>query len=278
MVWDMMSIDDSALKPNSALADASKQPEASRPGALEAGLNLLEALSVGSGGVTELARRVDRDKANVFRLLKALQFRGYVVQDPLTKQYSLSAMVLSLAGAMLRSLDVAAVSRPIMAALLETIGESVHLAYPTAVGAVYIAQERPPNRVNVETEIGSRAEIHCTATGKALYAYADEARLRRVVALPLTRFTPRTIETFDGLLTELQRVRERGYAVDDEELNLGIRCVAAPAWNVHGEVAAAIGISGPAERISLARLDEVARAVVAAADELSARLGGRSPR
>ncbi|MEV5575501.1 IclR family transcriptional regulator [Spirillospora sp. NPDC052269] len=249
-------------------------------GALASGLDILETLagSTAGMGVTALARAVGQDKGNAHRLLRMLEERGYVEQDPNTKAYRASVQLVSLAGQLLRDLDVALIAQPTMRELSGRTGEAVHLARRTRFGGVYVAQERQGGgRVTVETEIGAQPMIHATATGKALYCMATDEELERVAPPPLRSFTIRTITSVPALTADLEKVRERGYAVDDEELNLDVRCVAAPIFDLYGTPVASIGVSGPAARVGLSQVDELGRQVRAAAVRITEEMGGHVP-
>ncbi|GAA0268569.1 IclR family transcriptional regulator [Actinomadura nitritigenes] len=249
-------------------------------GALASGLDILETLagSAEGMGVTAIARAAGQDKGNAHRLLRMLEERGYVEQDPHTKAYRASVQLVSLAGQLLRGLDVVTTAQRTMRELSSQTGEAVHLARRTKSGAVYVAQERQGGGiVTVETEIGAQPVIHATATGKALYCLAAGEELERVVRQPLRSFTIRTITSMDALAADLERVRERGYAVDDEELNLDVRCVAAPVFDMYGTPVASIGLSGPAARVGLSRVDELGKQVLAAAVRITEEMGGHVP-
>jgi DNA-binding IclR family transcriptional regulator len=249
-------------------------------GALAAGLDILETLagSASGMGVSAIARAAGQDKGNAHRLLRMLEDRGYVEQDPNTKAYRASVQLVSLAGQLLRGLDVVTTARPTMRELSSQTGEAVHLARRTKFGGVYVAQERQGGgRVTVETEIGAQPVIHATATGKAMYCLAASEELERVVQQPLRSFTIRTITSIQALMSDLERVRERGYAVDDEELNLDVRCVAAPIFDMYGAPVASIGLSGPAARVGLSRVGELGKQVRAAAVRITEEMGGHVP-
>lgn len=248
-------------------------------GALMTGLDLLEALSTVTKpvGVTELSRLVDGDKGNVHRLLAALEARGYVTRHEATKGYSLAPAVVQLAGTMLRNMDLVTLARPLMAELVAITGESTHLAHRTSRGGVYLARERKSQGIMVETEIGAEVAIHATATGKALFCCEEPERVAELVGPKLERFTNLTITDIDGFLAELAETRARGYAVDDEELNLGVRCVAAPITDIEGQVVASVGLSGPANRVTRDRIDDYGRMVGDVANKLTAHLGGTWP-
>lgn len=247
-----------------------------RAGSLETGLDVLETLAVGrSLGVTEISRRVGADKANVHRLLKVLRARGYVRQDEASKEYQPTAQLVAVAGAIIREMNVLSIVQPFMIRLRRETGESTHLAVPTSFGAVYVAQERSKGVVSVETEIGSAAPLHCTATGKALYAFLPLELLHTLVHDPLESYTMRTITSLAELESDLVRVRERGYAVDDEEYVAGVRCVAAPLFDLHGGVVASLGLSSPATRLALEDVEAAGAVVKAIADQATAQLGGQ---
>jgi IclR family acetate operon transcriptional repressor len=248
-------------------------------GALSSGLDVLEELArhPEGVGVSALATLLGADKGNVHRLLRVLEARGYVEQDPVTKLYAASAALVSLAGTVLRGLDLVNVSGPYVRALAEQTGEAVHLARRTRFGGVYVAQERRTGVVTVETEIGAQPVLHATATGKALLCASDDELWQSLIHEPLQRFTPGTLTTVPEVRAELAATRERGWAVDDEELTAGVRCVAAPVFGADGALVGCIGVSAPATRLTHDRLDEVGAQVAAAARWITHELGGQAP-
>jgi len=256
------------------------QPTPRRGGALESGLAILEVLADHRRGlgVTEVAGALGLDKGNTHRLLHVLQERGYVEQDPLTRLYRTTAQVLALSGAVLRHLDLRTVAEPVCEDLLEATSESVHASQLVSSGVVYVLQRRAAFRVGVDTEVGTRPPLHCTATGKSVLAQLPAAQLDVLLpAEPFEHYTLRTHTTRAGLLRDLAEVRERGFAVDDEEFNPGVRCVAAPIFGMEGSVVGCLGVSGPVQRMGLDRLPEVAELVVRAAHDVTSGLGGRVP-
>ena len=246
-------------------------------GALMTGLDLLEALGSASSpvGLSELARMLDADNGHVYRLLGALTKRGYVYRDEANKTYTLGAGVVQLAGSLLRNTDLVAQARPLMVDLMNATGESVHLAHRTMNGGVYIARERLARKITVETEIGAPVVVHATSTGKALYCRESAEALGQIVDLDtLERFTEHTITDKAELLDDLAATSRRGFAMDNEELNVGVRCVAAPVVDIGGDIRASIGISGPAARLDSEMISRCAAVVCGAAKTLSEHLGG----
>lgn len=249
-----------------------------RGGTLETGLDVIEALAeipdIAAGlGVTDLAQRIGADKANVHRLLGLLARRGYALQDPVTKRWSLSVSVLGLAGRVLRGLDVRRVALPVLAELVAEQGETAHLAVATPSGGLYVLQERPVGRLSVETDLGAAPVLHASATGKALLAWRAPQERSDLLGGPWSRHTQRTVVARDALEADLDAVRARGYAVDDEELQEGVRCVAAPVRDLRGHVVATLGLSGPVARVPRSRLPALGAAAVQAADRISGALG-----
>ena len=246
-------------------------------GALMTGLDVLEALGSVRGpvGLSELARTLKADNGHVHRLLGVLTKRGYVHRDEASKTYTLGAGVVQLAGSLLRNMDIVAQARPLMLDLMNMTGESVHLAHRTITGGVYIARERLARKVTVETEIGAPVVVHATSTGKALYCRDSAETLQTVIDLDdLEGFTEHTITDRPGLLRDLAATAERGFALDNEELNIGVRCVASPVADIGGNIRASIGISGPATRLDEETIGKCAVLVCTAAKSLTELLGG----
>ncbi|HVA92565.1 MAG TPA: IclR family transcriptional regulator [Chloroflexota bacterium] len=240
------------------------------------GLRVLTMLAEANGplGVTELAVRLNVDPSSSYRLLATLEQQGFVRQEPHGKKYALGYAVLGVAAAVLRKLDVAVAAAPHLRALAASTGESTHLAVLDGANAVFIGREIAAAVLRVDTTIGSSEPAHCTAVGKALVADLDRAELaRRFGDGPFTSFTARTITTLEELTADLLRCRAQGHARDDEEMHIGVRCLAAPIQGHLGNTVAALGLSGPAGRLTHERLPELATAVAEAAGEVSLAMG-----
>jgi DNA-binding IclR family transcriptional regulator len=248
-------------------------------GSLSTGIGVLEKLaSIPNGAtVTDLSLDFGLDKGYLHRLLRTLEQLGYVEQSRDSKIFRPTVKIVAVASVILKNLDVLVAAPPVMRRLLMSSGEAVHLARRIKTGGVYVAQERPSQRVSVETEIGSQPELYCTATGKALLAFLDEAEIAELVQDPFVQHTHRTIANLENLQRDLVSVRSRGYAVDDEERSSGVRCVAAPIFDIMGKVVASIGISGPSSRLPVDRVPEYGELVVTAAYEITSQIGGRLP-
>ncbi|MBC7227933.1 MAG: IclR family transcriptional regulator [Thermoflexales bacterium] len=245
-------------------------------GSLVKGIKLLEVLAdTGRAmGVSELSRTLGLDKSTVYRLLATLKARGYVEQDPETRKYAVGPKMIAVSSRILGNNDVYLQARPVMKRLLQETRETVHLAMRMENQVVYIAQEISPEVVSVNTEMGQREPVHCTAVGKALVAFLpDEEREAVIRCLDFRPYTPRTITDPERFRAHCLEIRAQGYAVDDEELHPGVRCIAAPIRGYDGTVLASLGISGPTIRLSSETLPRLGRIVMKYAQEVSGRLG-----
>lgn len=237
---------------------------------LARGLQILELLgsSAQAMGVTQLASSLRVDKATASRLVATLAQYGYVEREPSTRRYRLGPRLVALGQRRLDLMPLHEVAAPYLRSLMEQTGECAHLGVPAEGRVLYIGQAESPATLRVNVPVGHTAPLHCTALGKALLAFGllDFPQ-------PLERFTPRTITDPSRLARHLARVHQQGYAVDDEEFDPGVRCVAAPVFDHRSFVVAAIGISGPTTRMTERRLPRLARIVRRIAGELSIRMG-----
>lgn len=243
---------------------------------LDKALLLLDTLGRnGKAGVKDLSRSCDMPPSTVHRLLSVLGGAGYVRQDPRTRQYHLSLKLLELGAKVRADLDLAAAAAPVMHALMEQSGETVNLVMFDAGEAVYVHQETSTrSMLRMFTRVGARVPLYCSGVGKAWLALRGDAEaLAYWSAITPVAHTGRTIVDPDVFLAELGRVRAQGYAVDDEEMEAGVRCVAALVFQAGGAVAGAMSISGPGARLTPEHLPGLARMLVDSAAEVSARLG-----
>ncbi|MFN8375889.1 MAG: IclR family transcriptional regulator [Anaerolineae bacterium] len=237
---------------------------------LARGLEVLDILAQAEGdiGIMEFARQLDIDKSSASRLLQTLANYGYVEQDQDTRRFRLGPRVVALSNRVLNRMPLRDHARPFLRHLTETTGECSHIAILAHGKALYIDQYQTPAILRVETEIGTMSPLHCTALGKVLLAFNGAIPPQNLVS-----FTLRTITDPEGLRLHLDQVRRQGYAVDDEEHVAGVRCIAAPVYNFNRKVIAAMGISGPAGRVTLENLPALRQQVLMSAEELSLRLG-----
>ena len=238
---------------------------------------ILEILSFNPGqGVSDLARSLSSQKSTVFRLLNTLKEEGFVVQDKETEKYSLSLKLFSLGANTVNKLDVTQAAQSVINRLSQESAETIHLCTIDNDQIVYLQkiESRHSLQVIMMSRIGQSTPFYCTGVGKVLMAHQPEERIQRYLRdNTLTRFTGNTIVDKDALKAELNAVRIRGYAYDNEEHELGVRCVAAPIFNQAGAIIAALSVSGPTVRILDDKLVEIRELVTMAAGEISAKMG-----
>ena len=226
-------------------------------------------------GLTELARALKLNKTTAYRLLTALENEGFITRNPQAEAYRLGPEAIALGGRALRSNDLRTASHAELEALAEATSETATLEV-FADGQVLILDEViGPHVVGNTQSIGTRWPAHATSTGKVLLAHLPEAKLKAVLRSGLTRLNDQTIGTPDALRRELAQVREQGYALAIEELEMGLVAIGAPVYNHAGEAVAAISVGGPSLRLTEARRPPVAKLVKAAAARISERLGYR---
>jgi IclR family transcriptional regulator, acetate operon repressor len=235
-------------------------------------LDLLEILAADDAPkrVTDLARATGLPPATIHRLLATLAQRGYVRQAAGSRTYVAGSALVRLASRAWQLLGTAA--RPYLAELTADSGETSNLAILDDTHAVYIAQVESRHRMRMFTEVGNRVLPHTAAVGKVLLAGLPRAEAQRIVARTgLPALTPNSITDAAQLFAELDRVAQQGYALDDEEAELGVRCLAVPVPGPDG-VAAAISISGPAGRLDAPACERVLPGMRATAERIGAEL------
>lgn len=226
-------------------------------------------------GISGLAAKLGLAKSTVHRLASTLIDAGMLEQNPDTGKYRLGLMVFELGALVRRKMDVYNEAKPWLFTLREQTGETVHLAVLGRQGMVYINFMESQKAIRMSTGIGQRKPMHCTAEGKVLLAFQPPEVIERSVAAGLERLTPNTMVDPAALRDELAVVRARLYAVDDEECELGMRCIAAPVRDDSGNVSAAVGIAGPVQRLTKKRLVSLAPMLLNAVNAISQRLGDR---
>ncbi|MGD9944676.1 MAG: IclR family transcriptional regulator [Burkholderiaceae bacterium] len=243
-------------------------------GTLVKGLNVLEALARSGEprGVTELAQELGLLKSNVHRLLRTLAARGYVRQQGASGRYFCTLKLWELGSGLTENIDVVTVARPQLTELARLTNETIHLSVLDDGEVIYVDKIDSPQPVRAYSRAGGRAPAYCVATGKALLAHMDGARFNPSAG-PLQAHTERTITDPAVLDRELRKVRENGYAINRGEWRESVGGVAAPIFGSHGQCVAAIGVSGPLERLTMTRLRLLAPHVITAAQTISQGLG-----
>lgn len=225
-------------------------------------------------GTTDIARELGLAKSTISGLVQTLEWTGLLERNPTTRKYRLGYKLAEYAGILLNQTDLRQLAMPYLEELLDWCNESVNLAVPDKSYMVYIERLYGTNSLGIRSEIGKREPVHSTALGKAILAYTAPAEiqdlLQDIVFIPRTS---KTIENQKALLDNLAVIHQRGYALDDEENELGGRCVAASIMDHRSEPVAAISISAPIQRLPMERVPEYGEKVIEAARAISKRLG-----
>jgi len=260
---------------NTAAGTSARSDAASTVQSVDRAIVILEILArSGEVGVTELARELGVHKSTAFRLVAALERRDLVEQNAGRGKYRLGTGILRLAGATTSRLDLVQESRTVTRALAQHTGETVNLAVLSDGAALYMDQIAGSSALQPHNWVGQRIPLHATSNGKVLLSSLERSEVARQVPA-LRAYTANTITTLDALMRELDEVRQRGFAIAIDELEIGLTAVAAPVRNIHGEVMASLSISGPTFRLDARRVPQMTDAVVSAGQEVSRRLGWR---
>ena len=226
--------------------------------------------------LTQIRDEASLNISTAHRLLHTLMNDGFINQDKETGKYLLGLRTFEVGHAALYSMDIRTTARPILQELVDRCNETTNLAILDQHEVVYIDQIESLNMIKIFARVGSRGPAHCVGAGKALLAQLTARELDRFLEnkSPLERFTEYTICDPDKLKEEMKRVRKEGYALDNGELEEGVRCVAVPVWDYENKAIAALSVSGPDTRLTDAFIEErLIPEVMAAADKISERLG-----
>lgn len=240
-------------------------------------LDILEQVGTARDGLTltEASLKVNLSKATVSRLMTSLVNRGYVRRDPDNLRYRLGLGILNLTGEFLQSIQFREVAVPYLRELQRLSEETANLAILDGSEVVYVDRVESPHTVKVSFRVGKRAPSSCTALGKAMLAYMDENQVRLVLAggRDIVRSTANSVASLEDLFLDLEKVRAQGVSLDDQEHQIGVRCMGAPVFDITGRVIAAISVSGPVSRIPVERIAELQGLVKRAGQSISAELG-----
>jgi IclR family acetate operon transcriptional repressor len=240
-------------------------------------IRILKALAQAGPGLTltDTAHTVGLAPSTAHRLLTTLQYERLVRFDPATALWSIGVEAFNIGSAFLHIRDLAAVARPVMRRLMEESGETVNLAVEDQGEAIYLAQVECREMMRALAKSGARVPLHGSAVGKALLAAMPDSQVAKILQKRgLPKLTEQTIDTPAKLRVALQQVRDQGFAIDDEEHAIGLRCVAAVIYDEHAEPAAAVSLSGPMARIPDTRIGVLGAQVAKAAADISHELGG----
>lgn len=228
----------------------------------------------GGLGVTEIANQMDINKSSVYRILSTLVQYGYVEQDNETGRYKLGYKFLEVSSRLLESMDLREEAKPYLRELESETNEVIHLVVYDQGDVVYIEKLDGNETLRMHSKVGKRAPMHCTSVGKAILAHLPPAVVADILerkGLPV--HTDHTITDRDQFIQELVEVRKKGFALDLEENEYGITCIAVPIFDHLGKVIAAVSISGPTMRMTRERLQMLKPRVISIGKQISSRMG-----
>jgi len=239
-------------------------------------LDIIEIVSAKRDGlgVTEIANQIDINKSSVYRILSTLAGYGYIEQDPETGKYRLGYKFLEVSSKLLDSIDLRMEAKPFLQELERETNEVIHLVVYDQGEVVYIEKLEGTETLRTHSRVGKRAPMHCTSVGKAILAHLPAPTTMDIIerkGLPM--HTENTITEKEEFLKELNKIQQKGYALDLEENEYGITCIAAPIFDHLGRVSAAVSISGPTMRMTEERMESLIPKMLHASKEISARLG-----
>jgi len=243
---------------------------------LDRAFDIIELLSTAREGmgVTEIGMQLGLHKSTVHRLLNALAERGYIEKNVKTGTYKLGLKFIEISSLSLNKLELKTEALPYLRRLAELVGQPVHLAILSGREAVYIEKVEAQNSIRMYSQIGKRVPVYCSAIGKVLLSGMGDDELEDTLeGIEFDRYTENTIKTREELLENVRKVRQFGWAVDNEEHEPGIRCIAAPVYDYTGRVIAAISVSGDKRIITNDRDEETSGLVLGIAAEVSHRMG-----
>ncbi|MFP4016500.1 MAG: IclR family transcriptional regulator [Halanaerobiaceae bacterium] len=225
---------------------------------LDRALNIIEELveTDKTIGVTELSNMLGIHKSTVHRLLATLLYRGYVERDQ-NGRYKVGLKLFEIGGRALNKMDLRNKIKPYLIKLQKETGETIHLGILQGNEIVYIDKEETTETIRMYSEVGRRIDAYCTSLGKVLLAYGDINVRDFFAGQELKNYTPNTIIDKNLLQKHLDTVKEKGFAIDNQEQEMGIRCIGGPIFNYDGKVIAAFSIAGPTTRMTMERVNQL---------------------
>ena len=236
---------------------------------LARGLRILEIMADCENGIgiTELADQLGVDKSTASRLVQTLLKDGFVQKAKDDRSYTLGPMLVNLSRSVITRMPLRDTAKPYLKKLVEVSGAWSHIAIYAQGKALYIDQMESSSTLRVNVEVGQLAPLHCTALGKILLAFGNYP-----LPVELEGHTEKTITDLQTLEKELETVRDKGYAIDDEEFDNDVRCISVPVFDFREKLVGAIGISGPSARLGMKEIETLAPQIIQIGKQLSDRL------
>jgi IclR family transcriptional regulator, acetate operon repressor len=246
---------------------------------LDRAMEVFEFLSASQGKtLTALAKDLDQSPATVYRILVTLEGRGLVEFEAIDQVWHIGPRAFIIGSRFLRRTSLVERARAVLRHLMEVTGETANLGIEQNGHVLFVSQVETHASIRAFFPPGTLSRLHASGIGKALLSQMNGTRIDKFISdLPLERFTEYTLTTREDLVADLHEIRQRGFSIDAEERNLGMRCIAAPVFDIHGEAIAGISVSGPTSRVGPEQILELGQAVVAAAHTLTDAIGGQNP-
>lgn len=252
--------------------------DASTVQALDRGLTVLASVARGDGlSLTEIAEATSLAAPTVYRMLTTLEAHGMVEFDKAEQLWSIGVDTYRMGAAFLRRRKLVDRARSVMQELVERTGETANLGVAEDDCVVFVTQVETHQAIRAFFRPGSRSPLHASGIGKAVLSHRPPAQVRALAAKGLETYTPRTLVDGELLAADLGRANATGFAVDDEERHLGMRCVAAAIFDEFGRAIGGVSISGPTVRMTPERVEEVGPLIREAAARITALIGGVPP-
>lgn len=247
--------------------------------ALDRGLIILEILSENEDmSISELAKRLEVDKSTVSRMIATLRKHDMVQINKITKKYRLGLRVLHLATALEKRLNIIDIAKPIIRNVSEILGQSVHLCAFNNTTTYVIDQVVRDSAYSLSATIGMIEPMHASSVGKCIMAYRREDVIEKALEnYNYEKYTEKTIVNKEDFLEELDRIKKQGYAIDDEEIAEGVRCVAVPIFGIGNQVRYSIGISGTVSFMTEEKIKLYIKHLSRAAKKIGRELGYQGP-
>jgi len=243
---------------------------------LDRACDILEMISLEKDGlgVTEIGNRLSLHKSTVHRILSSLAERGYVENSQNKGIYKIGLKLIEISSVYLNSIELKTEARPYLWELMTELNQPTHLAILDGIDAVYIDKVDVMNNIRLYSQIGRRIPAYCSALGKCLLSGLSDGELENVIhRINFEKITEHTIRNPEELLMQIRAVKTAGWAVDDEEHDTGIRCIAAPVFDYRGKVIAAVSVAGSSQVLSKEKDETTAKCVLKASRNISKRVG-----
>lgn len=262
-------------KTKNAAPRAKRETPKGRLSSVTSALLVLKVFSEGEAelGISAIAQRLGLAKSTVHRLAVTLAAEGFLEQNPQNGRYRLGLSLFALGALVRQRMDVSNQAHTLLGALRDQTQESVHLAILDETSIMYLYNMESSLAIGIRSYIGTRKPAFCTSEGRVLLAFNSPELVAAVLKEGLVARTPKTSTSAKAFLQTMEEVRHSGYAIDDEESEVGMRSIAAPIRDISGKAIAAVGLAGPIQRLTKKELRRLVPQVVTTADAISTRMG-----